>query len=105
MKPEQARALVTETFPQTFDKGRFHHFVKELLNGFDESKAAPMQVPDAFAPHVRSCSRLGTYESPDGELADVLIVNTTELLRGEGPSSTLPPLRTGSGFYRLVPLP
>lgn len=52
-------------FPQTFDKGRFHHFVKELLNGFDESKAAPMAVPDAFAPHVRSCSRLGTYESPD----------------------------------------
>src|ERR1035437_2019993 len=78
MKPEQARALVTETFPQTFDKGRFHHFVKELLNGFDESKAAPMAVPDAFAPHVRSCSRLGTYESPDGELADVLIVKTTE---------------------------
>lgn len=65
MNPEQARALVTETFPQTFDKGRFHHFVKELLNGFDESKAAPMAVPDAFAPHVRSCSRLGTYESPD----------------------------------------
>jgi hypothetical protein len=78
MKPEQARALVTETFPQTFDKGRFHHFVKELLNGFDETKAAPMAVPDVFAPHVRSCARLGTYESPDGELADVLIVHTTE---------------------------
>ena len=78
MKPEQARALVTETFPQPFDKGRFHHFVKELLNGFDETKAAPMAVPDAFAPHVRSCARLGTYESPDGELADVLIVHTTE---------------------------
>ena len=78
MKPEQARALVTETFPQPFDKGRFHHFVKELLNGFDETKSAPMAVPDAFSPHVRSCSRLGTYESPDGELADVLIVKTTE---------------------------
>ena len=78
MKPEQARTLVVETFPQPFDKGRFHHFVNELLNGFDETKAAPMAVPDAFAPHVRSCARLGTYESPDGELADVLIVHTTE---------------------------
>ena len=78
MKSEQARALVTETFPQPFDKGRFHRFVKELLNGFDETKAAPMVVPDAFALHVRSCARLGTYESPDGELADVLIVHTTE---------------------------
>ena len=37
-----------------------------------------MAVPDAFAPHVRSCARLGTYESPDGEFADVLIVHTTE---------------------------
>jgi len=78
MKPEQAHALVAETFPKAFDKVRFHQFAKELLNGFDETKAAPMAVPDAFAPHVRSCSRLGTYESPDGELADVLIVNTTE---------------------------
>ena len=78
MKPEQARALVAETFPKAFDKIRFHHFVKELLNGFNEDKSAPMAVPDAFAPHVRSCARLGTYESPDGELADVLIVNTTE---------------------------
>lgn len=78
MKPEQARALVVETFPKAFDKVRFHQFVKELLNGFNEDKSAPMAVPDAFAPHVRSCSRLGTYESPDGELADVLIVHTTE---------------------------
>ena len=37
-----------------------------------------MAVPDAFARHVRSCVRLGTYESPDRELVDVLVVNTTE---------------------------
>ncbi|MDQ6630985.1 MAG: hypothetical protein M3Y82_04405, partial [Verrucomicrobiota bacterium] len=73
MKPEQARDLVAETFPKAFDKVRFHQFAKELLNGFNEDKSAPMAVPDAFAPHVRSCARLGTYESPDGELADVLI--------------------------------
>src|SRR5580692_8907495 len=78
MKPEQARELVTETFPKAFDKGRFLRFVKELLNGFDESKAAQMAVPDPFVTHVRSCLRLGTYESPDGELADILIVNITE---------------------------
>ncbi len=78
MNPEQARNFVSETLTRSFDRGRFHHFAKELLNDFDESKAAPMAVPDAFAPHVRSCTRLGTYESPDGELADVLIVNATE---------------------------
>jgi len=42
MEPEQAHAPVAETFPQSFDKRRFQHFVKELLNGFDETKAAPM---------------------------------------------------------------
>lgn len=78
MNPQQARALVTETFPKAFDKARFHQFARELLNGFNEDKSQTMQVPDAFAPHVRSCLRLGTYESPDGELADVLIVYTIE---------------------------
>src|SRR5947199_6094847 len=78
MDSAQARSLIRETFTQPFEKGRFQHFIRNLLNHIDESKAAPMAVPDAFAPHVRSCSRLGTYESPDGELADVLIVNTTE---------------------------
>jgi hypothetical protein len=42
MKSEQARALVVETFPKAFDKVRFHQFVKELLNGFNEDKSAPM---------------------------------------------------------------
>jgi type I restriction-modification system DNA methylase subunit len=78
MELTQARILIEETFKQAFDKGRFLNFIRELLNHFDESKAISMQVPDAFAAHVRSCRRLGTYESPDGELADVLIVNTTE---------------------------
>ena len=75
---EHARTLVKDTFPLPFDKGRFHYFVKELLNGFNEDRSGTMAVPEAFAPHVRSCVRLGTYESPDHELADVLIVNTTE---------------------------
>lgn len=39
MNSEQARTLVTETFPQTFDKARFHNFANNLLNGIDESKA------------------------------------------------------------------
>jgi type I restriction-modification system DNA methylase subunit len=78
MNSQQARDLVCDTFQKAFDKVRFHQFAKELLNGFNEDKSAPMQVPDAYAPHVRSCARLGTYEAPDGEFADVLIVHTTE---------------------------
>ncbi len=78
MNKEQARDFVRQTFTQAFDKARFLDFTKNLVNHLDESKAAPMQVPNAFKAHIRSCTRLGTYRSPRGELADVLIVNTTE---------------------------
>lgn len=78
MNKEQARALVTATFTKRFEKTRFRNLVNELLNGFNENKSQPMEVPKAFAAHVQSCYRLGTYDSPDHELIDVLIVNTTE---------------------------
>jgi len=78
LNKDQARNFVKQTFTQAFDKTRFLDFAKNLVNHLDESKAASMQVPNAFKAHVRSCTRLGTYRSPRGELADVLIVNTTE---------------------------
>ncbi len=89
MNPQQARALVADTLPRAFDKVRFHQFVKELLNGFNEEKAQQMAVPDAFAQHVRSCTRLGTYESPDHERADVLVVKTTQPWKLERTRSAL----------------
>jgi len=73
-----ARRLVRETFKASFDRKRFRDFINEFCNHFDESKAQPMMIKDAFKPHVKSCQRLGTYTSPDGELADILIVNLTE---------------------------
>ena len=61
MELTQARTLIEDTFKQAFDKARFQNFIRNLLNHLDESKAAPMAVPDAFTAHVRSCRRLGTY--------------------------------------------
>src|SRR5438552_15266538 len=89
MNQEQARNIVRQTLTQSFDKTRFQKFVLELLNEFDESKAQSMAVPDAFAKDVRSCMRLGTYRSPDRELLDVLIVNTTEPWKLERTRSAL----------------
>src|SRR5438552_1774137 len=89
MNQEQARNIVRQTLTQSFDKTRFQKFVLELLNEFDESKAQSMAVPDAFAKDVRSCMRLGTYRSPDKELLDVLIVNTTEPWKLERTRSAL----------------
>jgi len=78
MDKTTAQRLVRETFKAAFDKKRYRDFINELCNGFDEGKAQNMGVPDAFTPHVKSCQRLGTFESPAGELADVLIVHLTE---------------------------
>lgn len=78
MDKTTAQRLVRETFKAAFDKKRYRDFINELCNGFDEGKAQNMGVPDAFTPHVKSCQRLGTFGSADGELADVLIVHLTE---------------------------
>ncbi len=84
MDKTTAQRLVRETFKAAFDKKHYRDFINELCNGIDESKAIPsMAVPDAFAPHVKSCQRLGTFESPDGELTDVLVVQLTESFKLE----------------------
>lgn len=80
MNPQQARDLVSETFPQAFEKTRFRNFALNLLNKFDESKAQMWNttyIKDAFKPHIQKYERLGTYTSPDNEKLDVLIVYLT----------------------------
>jgi type I restriction-modification system DNA methylase subunit len=80
MNSQQARARVAETFPKPFNRAKFFEFTRNLLNRFDESKAAHWNatyVKDAFKPHVSRFERLGTYTSPDGEKLDVLIVHLT----------------------------
>jgi len=81
MNNQQARELVTETFPLPFDKGRFHNFVINLLNHIDQSKAQTWNttyIKDAFKDHVKGYERLGTYTTPDKEKLDVLIVHLTK---------------------------
>jgi type I restriction-modification system DNA methylase subunit len=77
---QQARTLVSETFPRPFDKGRFRQFAVNLLNRLDESKAQSWNstyVKDAFKIHVARFERLGTYISPEDERLDVLVVYLT----------------------------
>lgn len=80
MNKAQAAGLIQSTFPEAFNKGRFHNFVINVLNRMDESKAqqwSTQYVKDAFKSHVRRYERLGTYTSPDKETLDVLIVYLT----------------------------
>ncbi len=80
MNTKQALERVAETFPQQFNRGKFLEFTRNLLNKFDESKAAQWNatyVKDAFKPHVARFERLGTYTSPDDDKLDVLVVHLT----------------------------
>ncbi len=80
MNPQQARARVADTFPQPFNRSKFLEFTRNLLNRFDESKAARWNttyIKNAFKPHVSHFERLGTYTSPDDDKLDVLIVHLT----------------------------
>ncbi len=78
MDKTTAQRTVRDTFKAAFDRKRYRDFIKEICNtSFGESKVQTMLVPDAFLPHVKSCQRLGTFKSADGELADVLIVHLT----------------------------
>ncbi len=78
MDKPTAQRLVRSTLKAPFDRERYQRFIRELCNGFDDAKAHNMLVPEAFAAHVKSCQRLGTFISPDEELADVLVVHLTE---------------------------
>ena len=83
MDKPTAQRLVRSTLKAPFDRKRYHGLVNELCNGFDDGQAQNMTVPDAFAAHVKSCQRLGTFTSPDEELADVLVVHLTEFWKLE----------------------
>ncbi len=79
MDKATAQRLVRNTLKAPFDRKRYYDLVNELCNGFDDGKVIDnMSVPEAFAAHVKSCQRLGTFTSPEGELADVLVVKLTE---------------------------
>jgi hypothetical protein len=56
MNTQEARDLVRDTFPQTFDKGRFRDFAINLLNHIDQSKTQAWNttyIKDAFKGHVK----------------------------------------------------
>ena len=78
MELTQARTLIRDIFTQAFDKGRFQHFVRNLLNRVDETKAQRWNktyVKDAFKARVNRYERLATYTDPNGDKLDVLIVH------------------------------
>jgi type I restriction-modification system DNA methylase subunit len=86
MNLELARKIISETFKQAFDEGRFQYFIRNLLNHSDESKKQTWTLKKAaFEDYVNHFTRLGTYTDPRGERLDVLVIHLrkdTTLARG-----------------------
>lgn len=78
MNRDEAHKIIRETFQNSFDKGRFRYFVKNLFVGIDESKAFPIlqgqYIYEPFRPRIKQYERVGTYTDPDGKKIDILIV-------------------------------
>lgn len=77
MKLQEARQLIQNTFENTFDKGRFNLFLKNLLHESYEERTNIQtggQVPQAFSDIVRKMERVGKYEDDEGNIIDLLIV-------------------------------
>jgi hypothetical protein len=86
MNEKQAITLVQETFGAGFERQRYIHFLKNLLNEFDDEGARSNQgarIPDKFQNYVEKLERVGKYLVDDHEimLFIVYLKNDTSIER------------------------
>ncbi len=78
MDRQQAIRIIEDTFKNSFDEGRFTHFVRNLFNEINEDKAFTMAgnyIPDAYKDHVKLYKRIATYTDPADNELDIIVVN------------------------------
>jgi len=79
MEGDRATRIIEDTFKQPFDERRFYEFSKNLLNNLDERHGFEYisndRIKNIFKPHITKYKRLGTYQDPNGDKLDVMVVN------------------------------
>ena len=86
MNEQQAITLVQKTFTSAFDRSGYIHFLKNLLNEYDDEGARSNQgarIPDKFQNYVEKLERVGKYLVDDHEimLFIVYLKNDTSIER------------------------
>jgi len=63
-----SRQLIKETFQNSFKKERFVHFLRELLNHFEDTLFVYRGnfIPHAYNSFIKTLERVGKYEDEDG---------------------------------------
>lgn len=77
MNTQQAKDIVKQLFPSSFNKSNYASFIKELLNSLDDKKRiewSGKQVKEVYSQYISKYERIGMYTSNEGETLDVLIV-------------------------------
>ena len=70
MDRDVAKKLVQETLQDSFDKGCFTFFAKNLLNHVGETPQAIYRdnyIPDIYKPYINAFECIGKYEDPEKE--------------------------------------
>jgi len=91
MDKKQAKELISNLFSQAFDRQRYEHFLRNLLNHFEPRSGhySGNYIPDAYKDLVNQYWRIGKYVDPDGEELDLLVVEVKTLAKLERARSAL----------------
>ncbi len=76
MDKKQAEEIITETFENEFNEGRFTYFLENLLKSYEKIKFVDegKYIPDAFKPYIDSLEIIGEYKYEKDNKIDLLIV-------------------------------
>lgn len=94
MDRNQARELIDALFNNPFDRDRYQHFLRNLLNRIEPGSRGGRQytgnlIPDAFSGHVSQYWCLGKYVDPEGNELDLLVVEVKTFSKLERARSAL----------------
>ena len=91
MDKKQAQQTITELFTQPFDRQRYQHFLRNLLNDYEprDKQYTGNYIPDAYKQHVKQYWRIGKYVDPEGDELDLLVVQVKTLTKLERARSAL----------------
>lgn len=91
MHKAQAKEFIKEVLTSKFDKEKFTNFVRNILNDFEtkDNSYSGNLIPEAFRDHISHYRRIGRYEDPEGDLMDILIVQTKSVSKLERTRSAL----------------
>lgn len=78
MEKKQAQEYIKQVLNSRFDLEQFELFMRNLLNEYEprDNSYSGNLIPEAFREHITHYKRIGKYTDPEGEVLDILVVQT-----------------------------